>query len=358
MELRINLCRQELEAGRDFALVTLLSRDGSSPRGAGAKMLVTASGIAATIGGGALEAKVIEWARECICDRRSRLLDVDLTGKEENSVDMACGGRVKLLITYVDASCEETLRVFRFLGECQEQSRPCRWLTAFEDEGEVVHVWQAAQTGKRNEKELYESQAAQAEEGELTGTLPDWAMPLPEEETLSDYRLYEKGEGLGLLSEQVGALAHLYLCGGGHVALKTAQLGHFLGMDVTVFEDRPEFLAEDRFPDAERVLTPDYKGIFGGLSVGGRDCIVILTRGHRYDTEVLLQAVQTKVGYIGMIGSRRKVAMAMETLRSHGVPEEVIQSVHSPIGLSIGAETPAEIAVSILAEIIQVLKKA
>ena len=341
MELQIELCRESLEAGRDFALVTLLSSDGSSPRGAGAKMLVTEDGIAATIGGGALEAKAIEWARECIQERRSRILDVDLTGREKNSVDMACGGRVDILITYVDASCAENLRLFRFLADCQEQSRPCRWFTAFDEENGEVRVRQAAQ-----------------EEEDLIGELPDWAKPLPEEEMMCDYRLYDRGETRRLLSEQVGALAHLYLCGGGHVALKTAQIGQILGMDVTVFEDRPEFLTEERFPNAEHVLTPDYKGIFDGISIGRRDCIVILTRGHRYDTEVLLQAVKTNAGYVGMIGSRRKIAMAMETLRSEGVPEEVIQSVYTPIGLPIGAETPAEIAVSILAEIIQVLKKA
>lgn len=341
MELRIDLCRQELEAGRSFALVTLLSSDGSSPRGAGAKMLVTAGSTAATIGGGALEAKTIEWARECIAERKSRILDVDLTGKEKNSVDMACGGRVHLLITYVDAFCEENLRLFRFLAEKQEQGSMCRWLTAAEEEGGEVRVWQAAQ-----------------ESGEtLNGILPEWAFPLPENTSLCDYRLYEQGENRKLLSEQVGALAHLYLCGGGHVSLKTAQLGQFLGMDVTVFEDRPEFASEERFPGAKCVITPDYKGIFEGISIGSRDCIIILTRGHRYDTEILLQGVQTNAGYIGMIGSKRKVAMAMETLRSRHVPENVIQSVHSPIGLSIGAETPAEIAVSILAEIIQELRK-
>lgn len=340
MELRIDLCRKELEAGRDFALVTLLSSDGSSPRGAGAKMLVTADSIAATIGGGALEARVIEWARECMREQKSRILDVDLTGKEKNSVDMACGGRVRILITYVDASDAENLHLFRFLAEKQEKSIPCSWLTALEAEDEQVTVWQAAQE----------------RQGTLTGNLPEWALPLPEEKALCDYCLYEKGEGRNLLSEQIGALAHLYLCGGGHVALKTAQLGQFLDMDVTVFEDRPEFVTAERFPGAELVVTPDYKGIFDGLPIGSRDCIVILTRGHRYDTEILLQAVRTGAGYIGMIGSRRKVAMAMETLRSRQVPEQVIASVHSPIGLSIGAETPAEIAVSILAEIIQELK--
>ncbi len=340
MELRIDLCRKELEAGRSFALVTLLSRDGSSPRGAGAKMLVTRESTAATIGGGALEAKVIEWARECICDGYSRLLDVDLTGQKKNSVDMACGGRVHVLITYVDVSNEENLCLFRLLAGKQEQSSPCRWFTATEETDGEVRVWQAAKAGDEP----------------LTGTLPEWALPIPEDESLCEYHLYEKDENRKLLIEQVGALAHLYLCGGGHVALKTAQLGQFLGMDVTVFEDRPEFVTEERFPGAECVVTPDYKGIFEGLSIGSRDCIVILTRGHRYDTEVLLQAVRTKAGYIGMIGSRRKVAMAMETLRTKQIPEHVIQSVHSPIGLPIGAETPAEIAVSILAEIIRVFR--
>lgn len=341
MELWIELCRNSLDAGRDFALVSLLSSDGSSPRGAGAKMLVTEDSTAATIGGGALEAKVTEWARECIRERKSRLLDVDLTGKEKNSVDMACGGRVLLLLEYVDASIEENTALFHFLAQQQAQSSPCRWFTAIEEANGQVRVWRAAK-GDGNV---------------LVGALPEWTMPLPEEASLSDYRLYQKGENRRLLSEQVGALAHLYLCGGGHVALKTARLGRLLGMDVTVFEDRPEFITEERFPGAERVVAPGYQELFEGLALGSRDCIVILTRGHRYDTEALLQAVQTKAGYIGMIGSRRKVGMAMEILRSRNVPEEIIQSVHAPIGLPIGAETPAEIAVSILAEIIRELKK-
>ncbi len=337
MELNLELCRELTEEPADFALVTLLSSDGSSPRGPGAKMLVTPDAIDATIGGGSLELKAMEWAREAIEKKRSARLDVDLTGKEKDSVDMACGGRVAILIQYVYGAAPKSRALFGLLADCQKARRACLWLSAIEEKDGETRVWQAA---------LPEGEA-------LTGELPDWARPLPAEDEKSEYRLVECGAGRWLLAERVSGLVHLYLCGGGHVGLKTAELAEFCGMNVTVFEDRAEFVTEERFPHAERVITPDYQGIFEGIPMGRNDCIVILTRGHRYDTEVLRQAVRTKAGYVGMIGSKRKVAMAMETLRQEGVPEETIAAIHSPIGLPIGAETPAEIAVCIIGEIIR-----
>ena len=336
MELQLDLCRRLVREGEDFALVTLLSSDGSSPRGPGAKMLVTRDSIDATIGGGSLELRAVELARDAIERKRPLRVRIDLTGKSKDSVDMVCGGAVNLLITYVDASSEDAELLFECLAARQECKEPCKWLTAVSGEGEQTRVWQAVQL-----------------DGRLVGSLPGWAQPLPDGDDLAEYRLHDRGEGRLLLSESVGATVHIYLCGGGHVGLQTARLARFCGYDVTVYDDRPEFVDEDRFPWAERVLTSDYQGMFEDVPVGKGDCIVIMTRGHRFDADILKEAVKTEAGYVGMIGSRRKVALAKKELAQEGVEPSVIEGIHTPIGVSIGAETPAEIAISIIAEIVK-----
>jgi len=143
----------------------------------------------------------------------------------------------------------------------------------------------------------------------------------------------------------------LLVVGAGHVAVPVAEIGHLCEFRVVVVDDRPDMASEDRFPHAERIAA-DVVETLRGWPIGPQTHIVIVTRGHSQDEEALRAVVGSPAGYIGMIGSRHKVRAVLERLRADGVDEAMLGRVRTPIGLDIGAETPAEIAVSILAEIL------
>jgi xanthine dehydrogenase accessory factor len=145
----------------------------------------------------------------------------------------------------------------------------------------------------------------------------------------------------------------LYIFGAGHVAQPLAAIGDMLGFRVVVIDPRPEFNNEERFPRASLVLQ-DITDSLVSLNIRENDYIVVATPSHRLDKERLDLALTTNANYIGMVGSKRKMAQFREHLTAKGVLVERLDFVHTPIGLDIGAETPEEIAVSIMAEIVAV----
>jgi xanthine dehydrogenase accessory factor len=145
----------------------------------------------------------------------------------------------------------------------------------------------------------------------------------------------------------------VYLIGAGHVSKEIAWLTHRLAFRTVVIDDRPEFASKERFPMADSLrVCPDYTDVFTGFTLGEDSFIVIVTRGHRFDKKVLAQALASKAGYIGMIGSARKKDTIYHGLMDDGVDPSEFERVHCPVGLDIEAETPAEIAVSIAAQLI------
>jgi xanthine dehydrogenase accessory factor len=172
----------------------------------------------------------------------------------------------------------------------------------------------------------------------------------------------EEAGGIGMICggeitvyiEVVSPAQTLLLVGAGHVSQPVAAMAKMLGFQVLVTDDRQEFCNAERFPAADRCLVADPADVFDHISINPSTYIVIVTRGHLRDQEALEKALATEAAYIGMIGSQKKVKTVFEQLRAKGVSEEELAKVHAPIGLAIGAETPAEIAVSILAEIIAV----
>jgi xanthine dehydrogenase accessory factor len=146
----------------------------------------------------------------------------------------------------------------------------------------------------------------------------------------------------------------LYIFGGGHVSQPLAKTGKLLGFKVAVIDDRTEFANANRFPEADTVIAEDFGKSFSKLKIDKSSYIVIVTRNHQYDDLVLEWAVGTKAKYIGMIGSKKKTKAVFDHLMTKGITKEQLSRVHAPIGLEIGAQTPEEITVSILAEIIKV----
>jgi xanthine dehydrogenase accessory factor len=162
------------------------------------------------------------------------------------------------------------------------------------------------------------------------------------------------GRGWLLYIETHFAAEHLVIVGAGHIAVPLAHLGTMLGFRVTVLDDREEFATDERFDDAVTVVRSDFASDpFAGIVIDGRTYVALVTRGHRWDFDCLQRLVSgaAKPRYIGMIGSRRRVRAAFHALLDAGTPRDLLSSVHAPIGLEIGAETPAEIAVSIAAEL-------
>ncbi|OLN32691.1 XdhC family protein [Desulfosporosinus metallidurans] len=149
--------------------------------------------------------------------------------------------------------------------------------------------------------------------------------------------------------------ARLLILGGGHIAVPLAEMGKLLEFQVSVVDDRPSFANSARFQQVSQVLCQDFETAIREFEFDANTYIIIVTRGHRHDKTCLAEVLKkTKPAYIGMIGSRRKVAALFEDLREDGFSEAELKSVHAPIGLDIGAQTPAEISVSIMAEIIMI----
>ena len=154
--------------------------------------------------------------------------------------------------------------------------------------------------------------------------------------------------------EPVEAAPQLYLVGAGHVAYHLARAAAPVGFHVHVLDDREKFASAERFPDAVEVAVDTIPDWLEKTTFAPNAYVVILTRGHRYDLDALRALVPRELRYLGLIGSRAKVARLYEALRGEGLSAEQMEVVHAPVGLAIGAVTPQEIAVSILAELIAV----
>lgn len=149
---------------------------------------------------------------------------------------------------------------------------------------------------------------------------------------------------------------HLVVVGGGHVGLYVARLGKMVGYTVTVIDDRPEFANVERFPEVDNVIAEDFVDAIRSLTIDEDTAFVIVTRGHKQDEIALTEVINSSASYVGMIGSRRRVNAVLGDIHALGVPLEKLARVRTPIGLDIGAETPQEIAVSIVGEIILMRK--
>ncbi len=160
------------------------------------------------------------------------------------------------------------------------------------------------------------------------------------------------GGTLEIFVEPVLPPADLYIFGAGHVATSLYKVARIAGFDVTVIDDREAYANRERFPKAQQVISDDFDKAAARLTPGGSSYIVIVTRGHRDDMRMLRWAVQTPARYIGMIGSKRKTIAIFKELQKEGLSAHLFDRVHAPIGLDIGAITPEEIAVSIVAELI------
>lgn len=292
----------EMEKQHDTVLATIIRESGSTPRGAGAQMLVNAQGPqAGTIGGGNVENLSIIHAQELIARKRGDVREYKLHRSETEDIGMVCGGDVTVLFTFISASDASWRALASSLLERIAKYQPC-----------------------------YLSLPLTGQSGYLTDEPPkDGAFSLP---------------------VAIGERALLF--GAGHCALALAPVLKSIGFRVTVFDDRADLVTKERFPAAESLICGDFGHIAQYITTEPEDYIVIMTSGHTHDFEVQEQILRRPAAYVGVIGSRAKTASVNARLRAAGVDEAAIASLHTPVGVAIKAVTPAEIAVSIAGEMI------
>lgn len=163
------------------------------------------------------------------------------------------------------------------------------------------------------------------------------------------------GGTMDLFIDPIQVSERIYIFGGGHVGFHVASLAKKVGFDYVVIDDRAEFASEERFPDALNLIVDDPGIVARDLEVTNNDYVVIVTRGHKDDYHVLRGIIKKPARYIGMIGSKTKRHQIFDKLQTaDGISDDVLTEIHSPIGIDIGAETPEEIAVSIVAELIKI----
>ena len=323
---------EAVRSGEDAALVTVVAGHGATPRGAGARMIVTKNGrIAGTIGGGAVEYRSEQMAAELLEKRASLTEKFRLHPNDVADLGMICGGDVDVHFRFIPGGDETTLRVTERIAELYRRGEPC-WLALGLENGKIA-AW--------NEKagacgaELPEEVVSAMTGGETTIQV-------------------SAGDGV-YYCERVLNPGRVYIFGGGHVAQALVPILARVGFRCVVCEDRPEFAEKSLFPDAEETRIVDMEDLSALTDeVGPDDYVCIMTRGHQKDFEAQLAMMKTPARYIGVIGSKNKHKLVRQRLLEAGIPEEAFSRVSAPIGLSIGGETPEEIAVSVAAQMIMV----
>ena len=309
-------------------LVSVVANQGSSPRSAGARMLIGPQGrLCGTIGGGAVEYRSQQMAAELLAAGKSHIHEFALHQNEVEDIGMVCGGDVTVLFRYIPAGSREWQSLAQAVLEQTEAHRGGWLLDRLTEEERVPCLWTPEES---------------------------WGGDLPEAEVLQQMQGHAPclvGEWFG---EPLPVGERVIIFGGGHVAQALAPVLRSVGFRPVIFENREEFARPELFPSAEGTVLGDYKAIGDSLAILPEDYVVVMTHGHKNDYDVEAQALAAPHAYLGVIGSRAKVASVNRRLLDAGFTEEQIESVYTPIGVPIRSETPAEIAISIAAEMIRV----
>ncbi len=320
----------ELDAGRDTVLVSVVCSSGSTPRHVGAQMLVGRDGLlCGTIGGGKVEAHGIDQACALVGQPMWRMEHVALKLKGDKSLGMVCGGEARLLLAPIPADSAMWREVAEGLMRCFDRRTQAHLALRCPEE-EAPFQGAVALIGAGGEHIAGDCSLRPAvDAASMRGALTDGCFVMPVELPM-----------------------RAIVFGGGHVGAATVATLARVGFECTVFECRPEFARPEVHPDAHRVILGDYRDIRASLDLDDHDCVLIMTHGHVFDFAVLEQALRQPPSYVGLMASRRKIATARDLMLKAGIPQEAFERVHTPIGLDIKAETPAEIAVSIAAQLI------
>ena len=329
-----------LRDGKSVVWATVVDHSGSTPRGAGSRMVILPDGtITGSVGGGILEGETLKHASSLFQDPGRKVLSFRLGGEDAAASGMICGGDARILVETVSPDALTFLETLK-----QQLSRP---------QGVFLVT-----LVRESENSFSDCHLLWTKTGPLAGGLN------LQQETMDHLQADSEAPGPMMLpagsgkeplfAEPLQHASRLYIFGGGHISLELAWIAHRIDFQLIVMDDRREYVNSQRFSMASELIVCPFEEALDRMYFGPDDYVVIVTRGHLYDLDVLRKVIMQSPDYIGMIGSKRKRKLIYEQLLQEGVSREKLDRVYAPIGLKIGAETPAEIAVCIVAELIQV----
>ncbi|WP_129677195.1 XdhC/CoxI family protein [Candidatus Chloroploca sp. Khr17] len=333
---------QWLAAGEQVAVATVVQTMGSSPRQVGAMMAVTASGrMAGSVSGGCVEGAVVEQAQTVLASGQARLLTFGVSDETAWEVGLACGGTIEVLVAPLD-----TTSVYPLVRAALLEERAIAVATVIAGDG-YVGAQLVVEAGGRSHGTLGRVGLDQTVSTTTTDLLAHGTS-----------RIIEAEQGaIHIFVASFNPPAKLFLVGGVHIAVGLATMAQLIGMRTIVIDARPAFASPERFAHVDELIVawPD-EALTGRLDA--RSAVAVLTHDPKLDDPALRVALQSPARYIGALGSTKTHARRLERLRAEGFDDAALSRIKGPIGLAIGAKTPAEIAVSILAEIISLGNKA
>lgn len=382
-----------LRADQAVALVTVIRSIGSTPRHAAAKMAVQADGsFVGTIGGGTMEHTVIRDAQAALRAGEHRLVSYSLIGKEPGSMGL-CGGTQEIFIDVLNPQAEEPesecsspsqmLQLFENVVAACRAGEPAALVTLVYSEDGATQRSEPAPISKERSagsqigrkllvrfdsstvgrlvsefgRDLEESVVAEARKA-LHNNHSVRLGYRPRRNRLAPLDSFKR-QPLEFFVDVVQPRPELLIIGAGHIGLALAEMASTMGMRVVVVDDRPEWL--DRFPDADEAILVPYEPEgerLGRIPVAVTPSTHVVVATWGWDEPALEQIVGSPAPYIGLVASRRKAKLIFDELLNRGIPEAELAQVHVPVGLDIGAETPPEIALSILSEMLLLRRNA
>jgi xanthine dehydrogenase accessory factor len=342
-----------LEKREKVALATLVSRVGSAPRGVGAKYLIKEDGTSfGSIGGGCVEAEVWQGAQEVMEKGKGGVLHFKLTAEQLAEGGLICGGNIDI---FVEPLSEEFLNIYREVAKIKQKGGAAILATLIS----VDHAFPKGGSSKLLLRSTGEKVGFLMDGEGLEQKIQNEARTLFNEKRPRVLAWRSEREGspwneMELLLEPILSEPTVYIFGAGHISQQLTPLVKRVDFKVTVIDDRDMFANRERFPDADEVIVSEFERCFERINIDETSYIVIVTRGHLYDGFVLEQAIKTGASYIGMIGSKKKIRVLFQNLIDKGIPGEALERVYAPIGLDINSETPEEIAISIVAQLVKV----
>jgi xanthine dehydrogenase accessory factor len=347
--------KQFLENGETLALATIVSTLGSTPREVGAKMVVTASGeILGTVGGGCGEAEVLRQAVQVIRSRKAAMVKVELMDDIESDSPAVCGGTLNVFVDpwWKDFETDICSKLNDDLIKVTDDGEAAVMATVLHAEGfddvapgqkTLIHNG-VASSGNIGNEELRQAVLQQSEIWLKREQCRQVSLTFPGTDRKAE-----------VFFEVIPAIRKMIIVGAGHLAVPLVKFAKILGFHITVIDDRVMYANRERFPDVDEVLVGDMAETLRGIEITPYTYIVLITRGHQFDEPCLRAVIHSPAKYIGMIGSKRRIKACFIRFRDQeGIPEELLKRVYAPIGLDIKAESPEEIALSIVSEIVKV----
>lgn len=340
----------ELEKKKPLALGTIIETMGSSPQIPGASAIFSPDGlIAGTLGGGILEARAEEAAMVSLKNQESRLMPYSLSGEITSEEEAICGGEVTILIDTQTSDSVDSLNQMRASIDSRHPGVLATFISSSAKNRVVLsRKW-------IDKSEIFGDEAEQKESPHYEEIKNSFRSGKPilleiqerEQEDFSQKKL--------LFLEPLFPQSHLVIAGAGHIGKALAHLGNRLDFEVTVLDDREEFANPENIPEADHLIVGDIGTIIRDIPKTPDTFIVIVTRGHSQDSNALSACIASDAGYIGMIGSARKIALMRQKFLDEGrATEEQFDRVYAPVGLEIQSKTVEEIAVSIAAQLVLV----